>query len=191
MDVARFKYPPFWVSIRELWNSLGQKDQTTNVSRGYFVISTWEGLLEENVTESSACPPLIRTWNDAHMLSDRCIWALLHTKYSSTLQVSHEQGVCILMYTWVGMVQASFQVGINGGYALDSVAFSSRRASQIEITKYPRRTLVVWSFSPHELQIMIIATASISLRCCLRCCNSYCIKSISRENAASQLDNTV
>jgi glutathione gamma-glutamylcysteinyltransferase len=39
MDVARFKYPPYWVPLKELWNSMTVKDDVTGESRGYFVIS--------------------------------------------------------------------------------------------------------------------------------------------------------
>jgi hypothetical protein len=34
MDVARFKYPAYWVSIDLLWESLHPKDESTNKSRG-------------------------------------------------------------------------------------------------------------------------------------------------------------
>jgi glutathione gamma-glutamylcysteinyltransferase len=40
MDVARFKYPPFWVSVEMLWDSMSQKDAATGDHRGYFIIST-------------------------------------------------------------------------------------------------------------------------------------------------------
>jgi glutathione gamma-glutamylcysteinyltransferase len=39
MDVARFKYPPFWVSIPSLWKAMQEKDKDTGLSRGYFRIS--------------------------------------------------------------------------------------------------------------------------------------------------------
>jgi len=38
MDVARFKYPPFWVSLTSLWNSMIVQDGKTKQSRGYFLI---------------------------------------------------------------------------------------------------------------------------------------------------------
>ena len=40
MDVARFKYPPFWVSVDKLWDAMSQKDAATGDHRGYFIIST-------------------------------------------------------------------------------------------------------------------------------------------------------
>jgi hypothetical protein len=39
MDVARFKYPAYWVSIDLLWESLHPKDEFTNKSRGYVILS--------------------------------------------------------------------------------------------------------------------------------------------------------
>ena len=38
MDVARFKYPAYWVSIDLLWESLHPKDESTNKSRGEIII---------------------------------------------------------------------------------------------------------------------------------------------------------
>lgn len=39
MDVARFKYPPYWAPLKELWESMAVKDVNTNQSRGYFIVS--------------------------------------------------------------------------------------------------------------------------------------------------------
>jgi Phytochelatin synthase len=41
MDVARFKYPPFWVPLEMLWASMAVDDETTKSPRGYFILSTW------------------------------------------------------------------------------------------------------------------------------------------------------
>lgn len=40
MDVARFKYPPFWVPLQQLWQSMSVIDSGTKDSRGYFILST-------------------------------------------------------------------------------------------------------------------------------------------------------
>ena len=40
MDVARFKYPPYWVSLQALWDSMQWQDKFSGMSRGYFKIST-------------------------------------------------------------------------------------------------------------------------------------------------------
>lgn len=42
LDVARFKYPPYWVKINELWNAMAELDKSTQHTRGYFLISGWE-----------------------------------------------------------------------------------------------------------------------------------------------------
>jgi len=39
MDVARFKYPPFWVPLEKLWTSMSMWDKQTGQSRGYFILS--------------------------------------------------------------------------------------------------------------------------------------------------------
>ena len=40
LDVARFKYPPFWVPLGDLWASMGRVDEITGMTRGYFVVSS-------------------------------------------------------------------------------------------------------------------------------------------------------
>ena len=37
LDVARFKYPPYWVSVTSLWQAMAEKDSLTDRSRGYFL----------------------------------------------------------------------------------------------------------------------------------------------------------
>lgn len=39
LDVARFKYPPYWVKVETLWNAMLPIDKATNRSRGYIVMS--------------------------------------------------------------------------------------------------------------------------------------------------------
>ena len=39
LDVARFKYPSYWVSLDQLWAAMRDVDPTTSKSRGYFVLS--------------------------------------------------------------------------------------------------------------------------------------------------------
>lgn len=60
LDVARFKYPPYWVSLAALWESMGWRDEITGKSRGYFVISggggggsAVGGVLPEGVVEGA------------------------------------------------------------------------------------------------------------------------------------------
>lgn len=38
LDVARFKYPPYWVSVKDLYESTRPRDDMTNKSRGWFLI---------------------------------------------------------------------------------------------------------------------------------------------------------
>ena len=39
LDVARFKYPPYWVSIESLWSAMLVLDGKTGSPRGYFLVS--------------------------------------------------------------------------------------------------------------------------------------------------------
>ena len=41
MDVARFKYPPYWVPLTQLWEAMAEPDLVSGEPRGYFVISGW------------------------------------------------------------------------------------------------------------------------------------------------------
>jgi len=40
LDVARFKYPPYWVPLSKLWESMSELDAHSKESRGYFIISS-------------------------------------------------------------------------------------------------------------------------------------------------------
>lgn len=40
LDVARFKYPPYWVSVESLWSAMMAIDSHTSLPRGYFLVST-------------------------------------------------------------------------------------------------------------------------------------------------------
>ena len=39
LDVARFKYPPYWVPLRRLWDASLVEDEVTGRSRGWFHLS--------------------------------------------------------------------------------------------------------------------------------------------------------
>jgi glutathione gamma-glutamylcysteinyltransferase len=39
MDVARFKYPPHWVPLPQLWSAMGGPDSITGKTRGYVKVS--------------------------------------------------------------------------------------------------------------------------------------------------------
>ena len=52
LDVARFKYPPYWVKVSDLWESMAVKDKASGNTRGYFVISGWD---EQEQQQESVC----------------------------------------------------------------------------------------------------------------------------------------
>ena len=39
MDVARFKYPPYWVPVEEMWKAMRTLDPESRRSRGFFILS--------------------------------------------------------------------------------------------------------------------------------------------------------
>ena len=41
MDVARFKYPPHWIPVEMLWESMCTIDPSTEKSRGFYLFSKW------------------------------------------------------------------------------------------------------------------------------------------------------
>jgi hypothetical protein len=53
LDVARFKYPPYWVSVPMLWESMHPHDTATGKSRGYSMLGAkapcpiWESWKED------------------------------------------------------------------------------------------------------------------------------------------------
>ncbi|WGO98055.1 phytochelatin synthase family protein [Saccharophagus degradans] len=40
MDVARYKYPPFWISSKELWQAMQKIDSGSGKARGYIIAKT-------------------------------------------------------------------------------------------------------------------------------------------------------
>ncbi|WP_013323642.1 phytochelatin synthase family protein [Gloeothece verrucosa] len=40
LDVARYKYPPVWVSASELWQAIRTLDQASNKSRGFVLVNS-------------------------------------------------------------------------------------------------------------------------------------------------------
>lgn len=43
LDVARFKYPPHWVSLADLWQAMQCLDSQTGMARGYLLLAVDEG----------------------------------------------------------------------------------------------------------------------------------------------------
>ena len=38
INSLRFKYPPYWVPVSRLWDSMAEDDTQTNCPRGFFVV---------------------------------------------------------------------------------------------------------------------------------------------------------
>lgn len=73
LDVARFKYPPYWVPLEDLWESMSVIDPVTGVPRGYFVVSTWTLSDQQNQSQASATP----TGVCMHAVIYMCVMILL------------------------------------------------------------------------------------------------------------------
>lgn len=41
LDVARFKYPPHWIPIELLWQSMNTIDPSTGKTRGFYLVAKW------------------------------------------------------------------------------------------------------------------------------------------------------
>uniref|UniRef100_A0A7S4RM29 glutathione gamma-glutamylcysteinyltransferase n=1 Tax=Ditylum brightwellii TaxID=49249 RepID=A0A7S4RM29_9STRA len=96
LDVARFKYSPYWVSLADLYESMKPTDESTGLSRGWFLLYPppidTKGIVEKivgsggggyegpvNVTEgkrSAECVPLVGT-------GDICPMGEIKKKYCS------------------------------------------------------------------------------------------------------------
>ena len=69
MDVARFKYPPFWVPLEMLWASMAVDDETTKSPRGYFILSTWTCVAAADL-HSALITPIDRNKNEDPVTSN-------------------------------------------------------------------------------------------------------------------------
>jgi len=47
MDVARFKYPPHWIPLSLLFDSINTIDIDSNKSRGYILLSKGDGIINK------------------------------------------------------------------------------------------------------------------------------------------------
>ncbi|CAE8618619.1 unnamed protein product [Polarella glacialis] len=67
LDVARFKHPPHWVPLVEMWESMRRLDPETGLSRGFMLLSrkpgalcsSWLSLSIRDTTESGAAHPVV------------------------------------------------------------------------------------------------------------------------------------
>eukprot|EP00002_Diphylleia_rotans_P040137 TRINITY_DN9461_c0_g1_i3.p1 TRINITY_DN9461_c0_g1~~TRINITY_DN9461_c0_g1_i3.p1 ORF type:complete len:489 (+),score=67.39 TRINITY_DN9461_c0_g1_i3:68-1534(+) len=61
LDVARFKYPPYWCNLTDLWLAMRQVDAKTGRSRGYFLVDA-----DPDVSCSTFCTIQLDThrWQD-------------------------------------------------------------------------------------------------------------------------------
>ena len=87
MDVARFKYPPYWAPVSLLWRAIQEMDPSTGQGRGYYLMSRGEaegkGEVEGEVGGETQCyVPLSST---ARIALDKQAWARLAEHFCSLL----------------------------------------------------------------------------------------------------------
>lgn len=88
LDVARFKYPPFWVPLKTLWEGMEEKDSLTGECRGYFVISAQESVIKSLKDDSSHSSSLLNNLQRNH---------LTHNSHNNSHNHSHDHnhnGAC-------------------------------------------------------------------------------------------------
>ncbi|KAL9654356.1 hypothetical protein ABK040_010384 [Willaertia magna] len=118
LDVARFKYPPYWIKTELLWKSLFPLDSSTGLSRGYFVLKKNNNL--QSLDSSSICCRVVmkdkwtqtvsqllnttleitKDYNEKKVNSDKLDWKLfiscfvekLKDKISTIIEPSTENG---------------------------------------------------------------------------------------------------
>jgi len=73
MDVARFKYPPYWVPLSLLWKAMCSPDAMTGRARGFFVVSKPErsGEMGDEKNTSSCAECSFGTREACHAAEDR------------------------------------------------------------------------------------------------------------------------
>lgn len=64
LDVARFKYPPHWVSVTALYNALQPVDASTSKSRGYYKVTKGSNSLCKSLEGKGT--------EDCHKEKDKC-----------------------------------------------------------------------------------------------------------------------
>ena len=71
LDVARFKYPPYWVGVRDLYRAMCPVDATTEQSRGWYILrppslsNTYKGTVV--TTEERRPAELVPLVGEAHL----------------------------------------------------------------------------------------------------------------------------
>ena len=87
MDVARFKYPPYWAPVELLWRAIQELDPLTGQGRGYYLMSRGDAEGKGEVAgevggETECYVPLSST---ARIALDKQAWARLAEHFCSLL----------------------------------------------------------------------------------------------------------
>jgi hypothetical protein len=89
MDVARFKYPPYWVPLQQLWEAMAEQDSQTHQPRGYFVVSGWntKQQLQEQESDVSQLLAQAQDLNNMHNHSHGHSHAHAHDHHGHCIHV--------------------------------------------------------------------------------------------------------
>lgn len=93
MDVARFKYPPHWVPLTLLFQSMNEVDNETKRSRGYAILSVDESSASKSKLSSCACQPEEEEESASVEIENTAGWKELQKIEVKTL-IDHSCSLC-------------------------------------------------------------------------------------------------
>ena len=68
LDVARFKYPPYWVSVPDLYRAMQPRDEATGKPRGWFRLRTRKNTADGSSTNTTEQKQLGENRRPAHLV---------------------------------------------------------------------------------------------------------------------------
>ena len=84
LDVARFKYPPYWAPVELLWKAICNIDEATGRGRGYYLMS--KGKLSVQVPAAAADATIFTPLSSACRIAvDKDSWSRLAEHFCSVL----------------------------------------------------------------------------------------------------------
>jgi hypothetical protein len=115
MDVARFKYPPYWVPLQQLWEAMAEQDSQTHQPRGYFVVSGWntKQQLQEQESDVSQLLAQAQDPNSQHSHSHGHSHAHAHDHHGHCIHVPEAHST--LAQTSSYSSSSSQNGAVNGG----------------------------------------------------------------------------
>jgi len=106
MDVARFKYPPYWVPLERLWSAMEEADPMTSAPRGFFILSRQE-ISESGEMHScghrTGLSSLSESVSQRESASLQCTGALSHIQAQpeTILNINREADITNVLSHWL------------------------------------------------------------------------------------------